>query len=460
MLKKFLKLILIISFSSVSISIIGCADDNFSNRVENVSKINVSINANNRSEIKIKKDRIDSAIITLIYPDMDKKSLTWIRGGESNSFFFETKGFGKHTIEVEEIDNAGKQYVKDTTFNVDIGYNYSFSLLLGGNIVGEIIDTSNINDSNKYLIYEKRYNNALNLRQTFASIDSYTVVWDNVKEAQYYNIYKILNNGGNSVVFDTSVNGNVFSEKIAERRGFQGRQTDGNSRRLYVCPVINGVETSSDYYIIPVLYDDLEIITTDYLDNFNSNSVAYNYQFTYWHSGYKYLNKTFNDGGQVTKTDSCLTMEIKSTDNGPALNFICERGEADAIEIEFKALVHRVNDNHYIRLLTPYTITGMYHHSSSGKMGIWSYDRNEDYTKDFKKLGDTEIYETWTTISYLMEFNLNNINFKIGADSYDIPFDFSTVQSDALIFSISNFGWYTGHYVSIDDLAVKYYYKD
>lgn len=308
----------------------------------------------------------------------------------------------------------------------------------------------------KFVIYEKRFNNTYNVRQTFASIDSYTIEWDKVKNADYYNIYKLVKKK-NKVVLDTFVNEPCISEKIKNRNGFNGRRYDGQSLRLYIKPVINGVEDTGNYYIIPIFYERNELIIEDYIDPFDNLNISLLYQFTYWHGKYKYFNKTFKDGGQVIERDGSLKMEIKTTNNGPALNFLCKRGENDIIKISFDAFVHKANNNHYLRLLTPYTITGMYHHKHSNKYGIWSYDRNGDYKTDFINYGYTEIYDEWMKVSYQMNYRLNTIDVSFGDDDYSIPFDFSTVESDILQFSISNYGWNTDHYIKIDNLSVDYY---
>lgn len=305
----------------------------------------------------------------------------------------------------------------------------------------------------KHITFEKNNKNVLNVRQRYASVDSVELEWDKVKGALAYNVY-VFNPSGRKTHFTTKKC--TFGRKVDGRLGFYDQFNETVNGMYNVVPIIDTIEEQIDYFIKPIIFSSSELITKTFIDSFDRDEISNEYQFTSWHYRYKYPNKTFDDGGQVSITDSGLSLYILSTNNGPALNFVCERNRAKTIELSFDAFVYRDNDYHYFRIVTPYTITGMYHHRESKRRGIWTWDRNDDYNTGFKRIGSTEIYDEWMKVLYRMNYSENTIDVSFGPDNYTIPFDFETVQSNNLLFTITNFGWGTGHELIIDNLAVKY----
>lgn len=296
----------------------------------------------------------------------------------------------------------------------------------------------------------------LNLRQTESSIDSYTIEWDAYPEASEYAIYKKCPSG--VILYDT-IEETTYTRSNLGRFGYWVDTGNYDSECIKVVPVVNGSEViETFYYIYPVLYDNSELITADFYDDFSDGIIDPKYRF---------INFNVNSQTQIYEQNNRMETYIKVTDNPGLVYFICKMGANQKIRISVKLYIHRANNYHggTLRYYFPmYTIpdktinfemVGLVHDVYNNIFGFNYFPQGSD-NDAMKNISTTEKYDQWFDMIIELDKVSNTCTISYDTETEIFIADNSYKTMDIILFSLENWGWYTGHYMYIDDLSVDF----
>lgn len=401
--------------------------------------------ASSRGGISVGESQIVQAVIEITAPDGTVESKTWLLNG-ANTITFQSKGAGQYNINVTETDSLGAANSFSAVFNVRKGFNSRLSVNLGENIIVDVEQVQPV--VTKPLIFIDNADNILNIRQTEGTIDSYTIEWDAHPEATSYNVYNRL---ANKLI--TSTTATSFTEANITRRAFGVFDTDYTYHKcLKVLPVVNGVEVASEFYIEPIIFNANEVIKANFIDTFTDNSVDKVYEFSYRKDTFRFLDKIFNDNGQVTEANGYLTLATNTVDASPYLHLLVDKGNYNKITISSKLFMHRGSTNHNFYLVTPLSYMYMSHYESNASSGFY----HRTFGEAAVQLSTVEKYDQWIDFNYSLDFVNNQATVTYGAETHTVNIDLSVIKSQYMVFMLHASAWGTGHYTQIDELKVSF----
>lgn len=303
--------------------------------------------------------------------------------------------------------------------------------------------------------------NIMNLRQTHVGYSGgcfyYSIEWNRYMGATKYAVMKQVRIAGKvQEVKIAETQDLFFIGSCAERLGFCGKEEGPIALKIFVKPIIKDkVVELTRYGITPLLFHSEEHIG-DMTGGGNSfiNNLDAKCQFTYWHNRYVYPN----DNEQVSLFPFGFHLKTNTTNNGPLAHLLVKRDDANNIVVNFKAKIHRSNQNHFFRVSTPFSNIGVYHQEYFNKFGGWGIDKTSLSPLEVKYTDRNLLYDEWSRIYLRFDFRNNTIELiqfdDMGKRIIDIKMnvDFSNNNSEYFPIRIDNFGWHTGHKIEVIDL--------
>lgn len=169
---------------------------------------------------------------------------------------------------------------------------------------------------------------------------------------------------------------------------------------------------------------------------------------------------------QVIEANGYLQLNINTTDNGPSFGLdFNDLSSCSEVKVECKILYHEGSDPHssslitlrdrtYANILSSTVCSSVIHGWNGGnpQEGAW-FDSEYSGSHHFNNITLTQRKDTWITVTVIFKFRSGIIEY---SNNYSDNKSFNCLQTSSNEYSINigPSGWFTGHYMRIDDLKI------
>ena len=272
---------------------------------------------------------------------------------------------------------------------------------------------------------------------------SFTAAWTGLAPAASYNIYHWT--AGWVFEENTTATSRVISTNIADNRKVCA--VDGDSVEFQCTVLLRWGAT------LPNLPG--REVAGLFFDDFNDGVVGPQFEM-------------FNPG-QLTEAGGYLQLNQNITDNGPGAYVLYNRGADRYMRVQWKQYSHRANTyfsggvtlNEATGISDRYTLT-MAYKDDWPCYGLcnqrWTCEDATAFASCSGYSGAnvvaTQIFDAWMDLEMVLDFTAGTVTSKLNGTPYP-AFLLRPDWGSKVGISISPYGWFTGHFVRIDDLSIQ-----
>lgn len=316
------------------------------------------------------------------------------------------------------------------------------------------------------LMLAKWVNNGIDEPRVITSTDTkFTLAWPALQNAVKYEIYYVTK-------------GDPLEEtKFMETTGTQIDVTENTNYNLRI-KAVDAIDTILDKWVIrgSVGMNKSGAYPAILPVNFVSGNFSYNFEEPAIPAFF-----TMYNAEQITQAGGYIQMNQNKTDDGPDLGIGYDTGGNRYVHLRFKQFQHR-NGTHYgsyyvylIRILSftnsnAFFGIGNFHEEYAGLPGAplygtnyWyrEYDSNDynPYSDIRQQIDGTEFFDCWITWDFKIDLALGAFTIELFDETMTSVFvttiDTARHYGDKFFLFFNPYGWFTGHYMRIDDLLIE-----
>ncbi len=309
------------------------------------------------------------------------------------------------------------------------------------------------------LVLTKWVNNGIDEPRVIASTDAkFTLSWPVLENAVNYELYYVTK-------WDP-----LEETKFMQTSGTQFEVTENTKKNLRI-KAKDAADSIVDTWVIQGSSNSGVKVIGYYVlipDNFVSGSYYYEFDEPSLPAIYYKINPD-----EIVQSSGYVQLNQNVTDNGPAIYIGYNSNGKRYVHTRFKYFQHRANEYYggipiqIISYMNKNTFFGVgnYHEVYTPHMGTnyrytdYNVNNYTPFYEIWQQIHTNEYFDTWITWDFKIDLALGAFTVEL-LDSSNASVFVQTINTgrhygDKIFLMFNPFGWWTGHYVRIDDLLIE-----